>query len=550
MNNLESGTLSNGMVRSYKNHYTNAGVGGKAGFCLVLFIILSISLSFISCNTAGTDDGSIKAPGSGQDPTSITISPAGVTLSAGYWQPFVATVYPAGSTQEVEWSIVGTSDTTTVFTENRLYVGLAETPKTATVRAVLTTKPEVFAEVDIQITDPVYVDHTDALNAIENARDKLAALPYTIAVGDVTKNPGEALIVQNYIQELMTLLQGIQQERDVVTDAGTVKEEITVYDEAGINYVTELLVEATNGYNGTYLVVSQMSFTYTGAPEQVTLAHNGYYEVDLVGGSGGATWTVTNKTALGGKGGHVFGKYQFPADTQLSVRVGGAGVGSAEYVSGSYTDTRGAATAAGRGSTRAGGWNGGGTGGGSAGLNNAYNNSPGAGGGGATDIRLAGDLRALSGVSSTDPRIAVAGGGGGSAQSADEYPKVTGIRNAGVPGGNAGGLTGASNNARNSQFIVLGGTQNSGNTTQLGFGESGIPGEAIAFNFEGKAGGGAGWWGGHAIRVSGTATIDAGCTGSGAGGSSYTGTGLNPVNETASGYGNGSAIIRWHGETN
>ena len=142
-----------------------------------------------------------------------------------------------------------------------------------------------------------------------------------------------------------------------------------------------------------------------------------------------------------------------------------------------------------------GGFNGGGSGGPGYIVNDSYTYTSGAGGGGATDIRLKSGK--WDNVDSLNSRVLVAGGGGGS-----------GFWLKGGAGGKVEGL--CSEQHSNCAYFC------GGNENNFGFGQDGAAGTAANCGAEGKGGGGGGWYGGLAQQLSGNFTNAAG-----GGGSSY-----------------------------
>jgi hypothetical protein len=311
------------------------------------------------------------------------------------------------------------------------------------------------------------------------------------------------------------------------------------------------------------VIVPKWTFAYTGSVQEVKFATTGTYEIELEGASGGHTVTTaaTSNTAVGGKGGHVLGRYHFGGNVQspvhLDIRVGGEGAGTAMYEDGTFTKITGDQYFD---SIKAGGYNDGGTGG----MGKEIGAPAGSGGGGATDVRPHGNSDPLTGSTFDDPRIIVAGGGGGAAQIANSHSA------AGNGYGDAGGLEGNTGYGQSAGPVTTyiypaGGAQSDGNAG--GTGGIGLSFSTGNLAWEGSGGGGAGWWGG---KANGNSVYAA----SGGGGSSYNGGttaypeggGSNPVlttpydpsspvyvpgsaanNATIAGnvYGNGKATIRW-----
>ena len=189
----------------------------------------------------------------------------------------------------------------------------------------------------------------------------------------------------------------------------------------------------------------------------------------------------------------------------------------------------------------AGGWNGGGS------MGNNFNNRNGAGaGGGATDFRLYTDAndtnkgnvvidpapqaepwKGLSGDPATDPRILVAGGGGGSGQTGSSVLRI---------GGAGGGEVGQSSYGGTASFYATGGTQTEGGNSYGGYtiaanGEPGQGSDGTASNGFCRTGGcgGSGWWGGAGGGNSWSGVAD---SPGGGGGSGYAG----PTGQTIAGH--------------
>jgi hypothetical protein len=390
----------------------------------------------------------------------------------------------------------------------------------------------------------LYARWLDVQSIVDEALARIAACPQVL--GNPQDNPPAMLALSVLASELTVLLQGTDAERDVVTDGGTVRETYKVYDYPAIYEKSAALEEAAaNMPEGAEIIVASKFFQYiapTGsAPNPVqtaTLRTAGVYEIELAGAAGGHIITNNGNTGPGGKGGHIKGEYNFSGDTDIAVRVGGAGVGTAtineqnQYVA--APDTL---------KDNPGGYNGGGMGGG--GGTDALAVAAGSGGG-ATDVQLQSVPRNLTGVPATDSRIAVAGGGGGAASK--------GWNNS-ANGGNAGGMAGAEGDSNASK--PQGGTQSSGGTQPTANFTAGSPGQGAngkskkgqsgGNHSEGRGGGGGGWWGGGALSA------DDGNMCAGAGGSSYTGgAGVvtpvgSPLNETIQGnvWGDGWAKITW-----
>jgi hypothetical protein len=213
--------------------------------------------------------------------------------------------------------------------------------------------------------------------------------------------------------------------------------------------------------------VSCVTATAVGAEGGVFVANA--IDSTAVGGNGGASVAAADAGAAGGSGASTFAVV---AGLPLQVDVGGRGGDS--FSSGSIPGAAGA-----------GGVNGGGAGG-LATIDGASGYFPGAGGGGASDVRVGGtDL---------EHRVVVGGGGGGGGG--------FGAASTGVGGGDDGGSALAERDASGG----AGGSQSAGGTggSTDGVGQTGIDG---AFGIGGTGGGGdqvngggggggGGWYGG------------------------------------------------------
>lgn len=199
------------------------------------------------------------------------------------------------------------------------------------------------------------------------------------------------------------------------------------------------------------------TFKFTGKPQLFKVPHVKWLQVVVRGASGAE--------AAGGvaRGGRVYALIPAALDRTLVVYVGGAGNGAH------------------------GGFNGGGNGG----LGYYCSNCSGYGGGGASDIRLAGDT--------LGDRVIVAGGGGGGAGSRNgKYLGGTGGSGGGSTGANGGnGSSGSSYNCGGygggGGSQTAGGAGGSGGQCVTG---SGYPGDDGSFGNGGTGGGGYGDGGG------------------------------------------------------
>jgi hypothetical protein len=371
-------------------------------------------------------------------------------------------------------------------------------------------------------------------------------------IGNPDDNSPEAKAISQSIVALETAMLGTEGHRTIQTDSGPQDEIYYIYDFDMIDAASEELARLTENFSGE-IIVPTMRFDYK-APggangndpaQRAVLRSAGRYEIELLGGAGGHIWSTSNKTAPGGKGGYIKAEYTFTANTDVAVRVGGMGEGTAQYngETGKYAALYGNVAA--RSAAKAGGYNGGGEGGASF-KNGSTWWSAGMGGGGATDVRLWSEKdTALTGTTG-DPRIAAAGGGGGSAQAIHN-------NNVGRAGGNAGGTQGSPGVIDPGAAATPQGGGPAGSVQSNGAALSGTAGKgAKGINGDGtgveaRGGGGGGWWGGGAYNQHG------GANASGAGGSSWTGgaSGITPtgsvVNETyqQNFWDNGWARITW-----
>ncbi|MDR2468500.1 MAG: hypothetical protein LBD22_06025, partial [Spirochaetaceae bacterium] len=310
------------------------------------------------------------------------------------------------------------------------------------------------------------------------------------------------------------------------------------YDYPAIVAKARQLTALLNANPNLVVIVPEMVLSYQETAQKVTLAHNAKYQLDLKGGSGGHMWTTKGYTAPGGKGGHVTAQFNFNANTELAVRTGGEGEGTATYNSG---ESKYEKISEGYSERKAGGWNGGGYGGKSV----TDSLSAGAAGGGATDVRLWGDSSPLT-FNGSDPRIAVAAGGGGAAQRASAQTSI--------PGGNAGepGMTTQSYTTYLGCEPQPGASENE--IGQNGYEYSSPPGGS----FEGRGGGGGGFNGGGTltanVQYNGSGVWGTNLVTSGAGGTNYVRSDRvstpAPAITVAGQWGNGAATITWISNNN
>lgn len=244
-------------------------------------------------------------------------------------------------------------------------------------------------------------------------------------------------------------------------------------DEEGFS--TDQEIELPDIDIGIYPVGTVWDYEYTGAADTIEL-EPGLYQLEAWGASGGSGTDGKSVAALGGKGGYSTGNLTLTEFTTLHIYVGGEGARSTtSKVSGA-------------------GFNGGGNGyTGSQYSSTIYN---GAGGGGASDIRLNTD--------SLYSRVLVAGGGGGGANGGT----IANQRFGGAGGGESGQNVVLNGSYTSGYRIGTGATLIGGGTTgyfgsgssavgACGTGTFGIGGNTGTFDGSGGGGGG-GWYGGAA----------------------------------------------------
>lgn len=224
---------------------------------------------------------------------------------------------------------------------------------------------------------------------------------------------------------------------------------LTLQPNGGI--ISNSINDVSYSYSGSTI---NKQFNYTGGTQAFTIPESGYYELTVVGASGGG---ASSGSSRGGKGGFARGTAYFEKGTVLYVNVGSMGS------EGSYV---------------AGGWNGGAR---------ASSFGTGSSGGGATDISLAwsGNSSSWNNNDHLHSRLIVAGGGGGS-----DNTELAGNMSDDGSGGDGGGLNGTHglNNGTPDFNGGRAGTQTGG----YAFGYGG------AFDNDQDAGsGGGGWYGGY-----------------------------------------------------
>ena len=259
------------------------------------------------------------------------------------------------------------------------------------------------------------------------------------------------------------------------------------------------------------------TFKFTGKPQRFKVPHVRWLQVVLLGAGGDGA----------ARGGRVYALIPAALDRTFVVYVGGAGSGA----------------------------NGGFNGGGEGGPGNFCSNCDGYGGGGASDIRLAGGT--------LGDRVIVAGGGGGDGGSSEngKYP--------GGAGGRGGGSTGASGSdgSSNSSYDCGGHGGGGGSQTAGGAGGSGgqcvtgggYPGDdgsvgnggtgGEGYSGGGGGGGGGGFYGGGG-GGGGVETVSYGVGGGGGGGGGPCFVGKRATHSRVwqgwkSAAGNGLVVISW-----
>lgn len=244
------------------------------------------------------------------------------------------------------------------------------------------------------------------------------------------------------------------------------------------------------------------AFSFTGAAQTWTVPSGvTSINVDVRGGQGGNN--EFDAVSQGGLGGRVQTMIAVTPGETLTIYVAGAG--------GDPTAPNGAGP---------GGFNGGGTGN----IDNVNSDGPSAGGGGASDVRQAGDGLAN--------RVVVAGGGGGAECCVDGDGGAGG----GLIGANGstpseGGSTGGSGGTQTNGGAAGTGCNGNGTSGGLGQGGTGGPGNRAG------GGGGGGYYGGGG---------GGGCTyGSGGGGGSSYSAGTGTVHTQGYQAGNGQIIISY-----
>jgi hypothetical protein len=401
------------------------------------------------------------------------------------------------------------------------------------------TDPEEGETSDGGTINPVK-PYDDVKDLIDDALNAISAIP-RVVIGDPTKNGPSAAEIYAVVIDLQNLIKGTLVDHTVTNGTGgNITEGVILYDDALIASKTATLRSLVAAYNGV-LILREMKFQYTAPTTAVPnptavaeLYHDGTYLVELAGASGGHLWSKAGLKTSGGYGGYVSGRLHFDANTNVSIKVGGQGIGSAKLIKNGETFTYEKQTSA-YSTQKAGGYNGGGIGG----AGN-LGEPAGGSGGGATDIRLLSDAsNALTGVAASDPRIMVAAGGGGSSQAFIhiESPKTWAI----LKGGNAdeagqrfsGSNTPAAGPAAGAGTPGVGVTGARGSDYSHSWGHDGN---------EGRAGGGGGWMGGGAESAARGKTT----TASGGGGTNYVpAAALAPVNTVTGNFGDGWAHIKW-----
>ena len=257
------------------------------------------------------------------------------------------------------------------------------------------------------------------------------------------------------------------------------------------NNLVKINVSTQGMENSTYIfhVKRQESnnlktiYESTGSSEEYVVPYSGYYEIELWGAAGGRGRTDYVLDKYGGKGGYTKGTIYLEKGTILYFYVGGKGLNAASVS---------------RCVGGLGGYNGGAQGG--IDGNCDSNPEPGAGGGGATDVRLVGGD--WNNIDSLKSRIMVAGGGGGGTYS--------------YVGSSAGGLNGYAGGAAKTFATQISGNafgyatmvSNSDYTGGPGGSGSGYYGGITNKSDSASGGGGSSFISGHAgsiaINIDGT----------------------------------------------
>jgi len=269
---------------------------------------------------------------------------------------------------------------------------------------------------------------------------------------------------------------------------------------ANIDFTDYKIQNKKRTYCSLYFRKEEYLFNYTGSEQELIVAKDGYYQIELWGASGGGATTNSSQ------GGYVSGIIHLVSNNLIYVYVGKSGEVGKKGV-GNTVGSGGQATFNGGGA--------GGTAGGGAQWS-VTRYMGGYSGGGATDIRLKnGNWNEFESLKS---RIMVAGAGGGNGDVLDTV----------IPGGNNLGLNGA-NGKTSSSYLNNGGigaTQTTGYA--FGYGQIGNN-TGYAEACHGHSGGGGGYYGGFGGIHTGSTCYIIG----GGGGSSFISghTGCNAIKE-------------------
>ncbi|MDR1363242.1 MAG: hypothetical protein LBJ35_04260 [Spirochaetaceae bacterium] len=334
--------------------------------------------------------------------------------------------------------------------------------------------------------------------------------------------------------------------------------------------------------------------------KSVTIVDGGVYRITISGANGGHVWSQSGNTDFGGKGGSVSALKVFNAGDILKVRIGTEGDGTAIFDSATNALVANASIG---GNNPAGGWPNGGLGG------KRYDNStPGAGGGGATEVYYAGNHASTpitfdnaNTARNTEAILLFVAGGGGGAGSIPRVGKANGeVARTSLPGGDAGekpvpARRRGKQESTVKEYVLADGLKKpyehitagtyskfrelvetdttywygeyapnavvtyDNDTTPTGNGAKGWNGNQTGnnSNFEGGGGGGGGYYGGNAI-VNLTSLVAGDNTGygsgGGGGGSNYISGTMSAtggtVSATAATYGNGTFRIEWSSDGN
>jgi hypothetical protein len=381
----------------------------------------------------------------------------------------------SGSDNPPAGELLSSSDTATLN-----YTGLAIVPATITASASAATNGTGSFAPALQPIDPATLTGGVPINAYQ------AASPVTFSVSEVgwTNSPYDRTLSATLSSACNTF--------------------VTVTPASGTTFTPELVASPTNGGACTLTLTDGVGqqlviplgyelFSYTGSAQsfivpsgvtQVTITALGAQGANYRGGTAGLGASVTATVGI-------------TAGTTLYVYVGSS-------------------------------WDGVG----------AFNNGIGSTGGGASDVRTS-DAAPLTGISSTDPRILVAGGGG--ASGFDGYSGGNG--GAAKGSGESGGSTTDGGGGGGGGTQTGPGAAGTSTCTMVVDGAQGTPGVGGFGANSGAGDGGGGWWGGSGGGIGSSCVGGAG----GGGGSSFVTSGATNVSSAAGGSPNenGQITITW-----